>query len=53
MPKFRHPLTFCLDLVPLHEVAAYRSYVNVFSTVGRSCGGLIGGYLTQTIGWRW
>ncbi|KAI5196798.1 MFS general substrate transporter [Aureobasidium subglaciale] len=41
------------DLVPLHEVAAYRSYVNVFSTVGRSCGGLIGGYLTQTIGWRW
>ncbi|KAI4732135.1 MFS general substrate transporter [Aureobasidium sp. EXF-10728] len=42
-----------LDLVPLHEVASYRSYVNVFSTVGRSCGGLIGGYLTQTIGWRW
>ncbi|THY09505.1 MFS general substrate transporter [Aureobasidium pullulans] len=41
------------DLVPLHEVAAYRSYVNIFSTVGRSCGGLIGGYLTQTIGWRW
>ncbi|KAI5263015.1 MFS general substrate transporter [Aureobasidium subglaciale] len=41
------------DLVPLHEVAAYRSYVNVFSTVGRSCGGLIGGFLTQTIGWRW
>ncbi|KAI4738397.1 MFS general substrate transporter [Aureobasidium sp. EXF-12298] len=51
--KFRYPLTFRLDLVPLHEVAAYRSYVNVFSTVGRSCGGLIGGYLTQTIGWRW
>jgi MFS family permease len=44
---------FCLDLVPLHEVAAYRSYVNVFSTVGRSCGGLIGGFLTQSIGWRW
>lgn len=41
------------DLVPLHEVASYRSYVNVFSTVGRSCGGPIGGYLTQTIGWRW
>ncbi|KAG9603963.1 MFS general substrate transporter, partial [Aureobasidium melanogenum] len=41
------------DLVPLHEVAAYRSYVNVFSTVGRSCGGLIGGFLTQSIGWRW
>jgi MFS family permease len=51
--NFQHPLTFWPDLVPLHEVAAYRSYVNVFSTVGRSCGGLIGGYLTQTIGWRW
>jgi MFS family permease len=49
----KHSLTFYLDLVPLHEVAAYRSYVNVFSTMGRSCGGLIGGYLTQTIGWRW
>ncbi|GAB7355427.1 hypothetical protein MBLNU459_g5939t2 [Dothideomycetes sp. NU459] len=41
------------DLVPLQEVAQYRSYVNIFSTVGRSCGGLIGGYLTQAIGWRY
>ena len=41
------------DLVPLHEVAAYRSYVNIFATVGRSIGGLAGGYLTETVGWRW
>lgn len=41
------------DLVPLQEVAAYRSYVNIFSTVGRSCGAFLGGYLTQAVGWRW
>lgn len=41
------------DLVPMHEVASYRSYVNVLSTAGRSCGGVIGGLLTQTLGWRW
>lgn len=41
------------DLVPLQDVAQYRSYVNIFSTIGRSCGGLVGGYLTQAIGWRY
>lgn len=41
------------DLVPLKELAVYRSYVNVFSTVGRSCGGLIGGLVAQFLGWRW
>ena len=41
------------DLVPLHEVAVIRSYVNILQTTGRSCGGVIGGVLTQTLGWRW
>lgn len=41
------------DLVPVHEVALYRSYVNVIQTIGRSCGGAVGGYLAQVIGWRW
>lgn len=41
------------DLVPIHEVASLRSYVNVLQTTGRSCGGVIGGFLTQTLGWRW
>lgn len=40
------------DLVPLREVAAYRSYVNIVSTIGRSAGGPIGGAFAQTIGWR-
>ena len=41
------------DLVPVHEVASLRSYVNILQTTGRSCGGFIGGLLTQTLGWRW
>jgi MFS family permease len=41
------------DLLPFHEVALYRSYVNVVQTVGRSCGGMVGGFLASTIGWRW
>lgn len=41
------------DLLPFHEVAVYRSYVNVVQTVGRSCGGAIGGLLASTVGWRW
>ncbi|KAK3112975.1 hypothetical protein LTR53_010185 [Teratosphaeriaceae sp. CCFEE 6253] len=41
------------DLVPVHEIATLRSYVNVLQTTGRSCGGVIGGLLTQTLGWRW
>jgi MFS family permease len=41
------------DLVPLHEVATLWSYVNILQTTGRSCGGFLGGLLTQTLGWRW
>lgn len=41
------------DLLPIREVAAYRSYVNIVATVGRSCGGPLGGKLTEMIGWRW
>lgn len=41
------------DKVPLRDVATWRGYVNVVSTVGRSAGGPIGGYLADTIGWRW
>ncbi|MCJ1470008.1 hypothetical protein MMC07_008653 [Pseudocyphellaria aurata] len=41
------------DKVPLRDVATWRSYVNIASTVGRSAGGPIGGYLADTIGWRW
>lgn len=42
-----------VDKVPLRDVATWRSYVNIASTVGRSAGGPIGGFLADTIGWRW
>jgi MFS family permease len=42
-----------LDLVPLIQLAAWRSYVNVFATLGRSIGGPLGGLLADTVGWRW
>ena len=41
------------DLVPLREVAAWRSYVNVAATTGRSVGGPVGGWLADTVGRRW
>ncbi|KAL8787430.1 MAG: hypothetical protein Q9213_002207 [Squamulea squamosa] len=41
------------DKVPLRDVATWRSFVNVASTVGRSAGGPIGGFLADIIGWRW
>ncbi|KAF7512506.1 hypothetical protein GJ744_001441 [Endocarpon pusillum] len=41
------------DMVPLREVNVWRSYINVTAIVGRSCGGPIGGFLADTIGWRW
>lgn len=30
------------DMVPVRQVAAYRSYINVVQTIGRSCGGPLG-----------
>ncbi|PVH71942.1 MFS general substrate transporter [Cadophora sp. DSE1049] len=41
------------DLVPLIQVASWRSYVNVVATIGRSIGGPLGGFLADTVGWRW
>jgi predicted MFS family arabinose efflux permease len=42
-----------LDMMPIREVASWRGYVNIAATSGRSLGGPIGGFLTDTIGWRW
>jgi MFS family permease len=41
------------DLVPMIEVAPWRSYVNVVATTGRMVGGPLGGWLADLIGWRW
>jgi MFS family permease len=41
------------DLVPLRDVAPWRSYVNIVATTGRSIGGPLGGWMADTVGWRW
>jgi MFS family permease len=41
------------DLVPLRSVASWRSYINIVATSSRSIGGPLGGWLADTVGWRW
>jgi predicted MFS family arabinose efflux permease len=41
------------DIVPHREVASWRSYVGIVATAGRASGGPLGGYLADTVGWRW
>ncbi|KAJ6035758.1 Major facilitator superfamily domain general substrate transporter [Penicillium herquei] len=41
------------DIVPKRDVATWRAYVNISMTLGRSIGGPLGGWLSDTIGWRW
>ena len=41
------------DLVPLRDVATWRSWVNIVATTGRSIGGPLGGWLADSVGWRW
>lgn len=42
-----------LDIVPKRDIAAWRSYINIAMTLGRSLGGPTGGWQADTIGWRW
>ena len=41
------------DLLPIRDVAQWRAFVNVVSTLGRSIGGPLGGWLADVVGWRW
>ena len=41
-----------VHLVPLSDVAVWRSWMYVVATFGRSTGAPIGGVLTDSIGWR-
>lgn len=41
------------DIVPVNKVAMLRGYVNVMGIVGRGVGGPLGGFLADTIGWKW
>ncbi|KAL2864383.1 major facilitator superfamily domain-containing protein [Aspergillus lucknowensis] len=41
------------DFLPTGDVALYRGYQNVVNVTGRSFGAPIGGFLADTVGWRW
>lgn len=41
------------DLLPTHEMAIWRGYLNVGATTGRGIGGPLGGWITDLLGWRW
>ncbi|KAJ5909236.1 hypothetical protein N7495_001918 [Penicillium taxi] len=41
------------DIVPRRDIASWRAYINISMTLGRSIGGPLGGWLSDTIGWRW
>ncbi|KAH7013083.1 major facilitator superfamily domain-containing protein [Ilyonectria destructans] len=41
------------DSVPKRDFAKYRSYINLATTLGRSIGGPIGGFISDYLGWQW
>lgn len=41
------------DLVPLRERGLWQGYMNVVACTGTSIGGPLGGFLADSIGWRW
>ncbi|SPO01835.1 uncharacterized protein DNG_04508 [Cephalotrichum gorgonifer] len=41
------------DHVPLRHTASWQSILNLAATLGRSIGGPAGGWLADTVGWRW
>ncbi|KAK5661132.1 hypothetical protein OQA88_11022 [Cercophora sp. LCS_1] len=45
--------TIILDLVPIEDVAVWRSYVYAVNQIGRSTGLPIGGLIADNFHWRW
>lgn len=41
------------DLLPTHELGIWRGYLNIGATIGRGLGGLVGGWIADSLGWRW
>lgn len=41
------------DLVPLRDRGVWQGYMNVVATVGTSLGAPLGGFMADTVGWRW
>ena len=39
--------------MPPNEVVMFRNYGNMVNITGRSLGAPLGGFLTETVGWRW
>ncbi|KAK6437056.1 hypothetical protein LTR95_006754 [Oleoguttula sp. CCFEE 5521] len=41
------------DVVPLRERGTWQGYVNIIYALGASAGAPLGGFLADSIGWRW
>lgn len=41
------------DLVSIEVRGTYQAYINLFFGLGGACGAAFGGFLCDTIGWRW
>ncbi|KAI8140615.1 major facilitator superfamily domain-containing protein [Fennellomyces sp. T-0311] len=41
------------DLIPLRERGKYQGYGNMFYGLGSVIGGPLGGFITDSVGWRW
>jgi MFS family permease len=41
------------DLVPIHIRGTYQAWINLFFGTGAAAGAAFGGFLCDTLGWRW
>jgi Major Facilitator Superfamily len=41
------------DLIKIEYRGTYQAYINVFFGLGAACGAAFGGFLCDTLGWRW
>jgi MFS family permease len=41
------------DLVPLRDRGVWQGYMNLIASMGTSVGAPLGGFLADTVGWRW
>jgi MFS family permease len=41
------------DLVPLRDRGIWQGYMNIIASVGTSVGAPLGGFLADSVGWRW
>ncbi|KAK5168486.1 hypothetical protein LTR04_006654 [Oleoguttula sp. CCFEE 6159] len=41
------------DLVPIEIRGNFQAYINLFFGLGSACGAAFGGFLCDTLGWRW